>query len=159
MKLTIKASLIAAAVSLFPFGAYAAGLGSINVQSNLGEPLNAEIPLNATPQELQSLSARIAPPDVFTQANIPYAGFVPNVKVAVENRGGRSVLKLTSSTPVNEAVASLIIQVNWDDGRLSRTYNFLLDPADLAIRPPAPVVPVAVAPPPVQRLDTPAPPP
>ena len=145
MKLIIKASLIAAAIYFLPHGVQAAGLGQITVQSNLGEPLSAEIQLNATQQELQSLSARVAPPDVFLQANVPYAGFVPNVRVTVENRGDRSVLKLTSATPVNEAVASLIIQLNWDEGRLSRTYNFLLDPADLVIRPAAPVEPTVVA--------------
>ncbi|MDR1062941.1 MAG: hypothetical protein LBL48_03260 [Azoarcus sp.] len=149
MKPTIKASLIAAAIALMPLGAQAAGLGQITVQSRLGEPLNAEVQINATPQELQTLSVRIAPPEAFLQANVPYAGFVPGIKVEIENRGGRSVLKLSSNAPVNEAVASLIVQMNWDDGRLSRTYNFLLDPADLAIRPPAPVAP-PVAPPQVE---------
>ena len=145
MKSTMKASLIAAAIALLPMGAQAAGLGPINVQSHLGEPLNAEISITATQQELQSLAARIAPPEVFLQANVPYAGFIPGIRVTVENRGGRSVLKLSSQAPVNEAVASLIIQLNWDDGRLSRTYNFLLDPADLAIRAPAPVEPAVEA--------------
>ncbi|MDR2091908.1 MAG: hypothetical protein LBP58_01085 [Azoarcus sp.] len=156
MKPTIKASLVAAAIALLPLGAQAAGLEQIIVQSRLGEPLDAEIPINATPQELQSLSVRIAPPDAFLQANVPYAGFVPSVKVAIENRGGRSVLKLSSNTPVNEAVASLIIQMNWDDGRISRTYNFLLDPADLAIRSPSPVAP-PVAPPPSVEAAVPVP--
>jgi pilus assembly protein FimV len=164
MKPIINAFLIAAAVSLLPFGAQAAGLGQLSVQSKLGEPLNAEIQINATQQELQSLSARIAPPDAFLQANIPYASFVPNVRVTVENRGERSVLRLTSSGPVNEAVASLIVQLNWDDGRVSRTYNILLDPADLVVRPPAPVEPTVVAappapPPPVIESPPPAPPP
>ena len=154
MKPIFRASLIAAAIFFLPLGAQAAGLGQITVQSNLGEPLSAEIQLNATQQELQSLTARVAPPDVFLQANIPYASFVPNVRVTVENRGDRSVLKLSSSTPVNEAVASLIIQLNWDEGRLARTYNFLLDPADLAISPPAPVEPIVIQPAP-----TPLPPP
>ncbi|MDR0633805.1 MAG: hypothetical protein LBF91_02380, partial [Azoarcus sp.] len=129
MKPTIKASLVAAAIASMPLGAQAAGLGQVVVQSRLGEPLNAEIPINATAQELQTLTARIAPPEAFLQANVPYAGFVPGIRVAIENRGSRSVLKLTGNAPVNEAVASLIIQLNWDDGRLARTYNFLLDPA------------------------------
>ncbi|MDR1424667.1 MAG: hypothetical protein LBI92_08710 [Azoarcus sp.] len=149
MKPTIRASLIAAAIAMLPFGAQAAGLGPVNVLSRLGEPLNAEIPITATPQELQSLSARIAAPETFLQVSVPYAEFVPGVRVAIENRGARSVLKLTSSGPVNEAVASLIVQLNWDDGRLSRTYNLLLDPADLTISAPTPVAP-AVTPPVVE---------
>jgi len=146
MKPIIKASLVAAAISFLPFGAQAAGLGKHTVQSKLGEPLNVEIQINATQQELQSLTARVAPSDAFSQGGIPYASFVPNVRVTVENRGDRSVLKLSSDVPVNEAIASLIIQLNWDDGRVSRTYNILLDPPDLAIRPPAPVEPTVIAP-------------
>jgi pilus assembly protein FimV len=163
MKPIVRASLIATAISFLSIGAQAAGLGQLTVRSKLGEPLNAEIQINATQQELQSLTARIAPSDVFQQANIPYASFVPNVRVAVENRGDRSVLKLSSNAPVNEAVASLIVQLNWDDGRVSRTYNILLDPADLVIRPPTPVEPTVVArpePQPVpQPVAQPAPPP
>jgi len=169
MKPIIKASLVAAAISFLPFGAQAAGLGKHTVQSKLGEPLNVEIQINATQQELQSLTARVAPPDAFAQGGIPYASFVPNVRITVENRGDRSVLKLTSTAPVNEAIASLIIQLNWDDGRVSRTYNLLLDPPDLAIRPPAPIEPTVVVqpsstppspPPPVERapVHAPAPP-
>ena len=158
----IKASVIAAAITLLPFGAQAAGLGQFTVQSKLGEPLNVEIQINATQQELQSLSARIAPSDAFLQANIPYASFVPNVRITVENRGDRSVLKLRTDTPVNEAVASLIVQLNWDDGRVARTYNILLDPPDLAIRPPVPVQPTVVvaqpaSPPPVVEPASPPP--
>ncbi|MDR2925596.1 MAG: hypothetical protein LBU76_06590 [Azoarcus sp.] len=155
MKPIIKASLIAAAISFLPFSAQAAGLGQYSVRSKLGEPLNVEIQINATQQELQSLTARIAPADAFQQGGVPYASFVPNVKVAVENRGDRSVLKLSSDIPVNEAVASLVVQLNWDDGRVSRTYNILLDPPDVDIRPPAPVEPIVTQPAPLPIAETP----
>jgi len=152
MKPIIKASLIAVAVSLLPFGAQAAGLGQFTVRSKLGQPLDVEIQINASQQELQSVKADIAPSDLFMQANIPYASFVPNVRITVENRGDRSVLKLRTDTPVNEAVASLIVRLNWDEGRVARTYNFLLDPPDLVpIRPPVQVQ----APPPIP-IQTPA---
>ncbi|MCL1860197.1 MAG: hypothetical protein FWG52_01505, partial [Proteobacteria bacterium] len=160
MKPIIKVPLVAAAILFLPFGAQAAGLGEFTVRSMLGEPLNAEIQLNATQQELQSLTARVAPAEAFSQGGIPYASFVPNVRVTVENRGDRSVLKLSSDVPVNEAIASLVIQLNWDDGRLARTYNFLLEPRDLVIRQPAPVEPVLAAPPtpPPPMVESPPPP-
>ncbi|MCL1824948.1 MAG: hypothetical protein FWG26_03255 [Betaproteobacteria bacterium] len=160
MKPIIKVPLIAAAVLFLPFGAQAAGLGEFTVRSMLGEPLNAEIQLNATQQELQSLTARVAPAEAFSQGGIPYASFVPNVRVTVENRGDRSVLRLSSDVPVNEAIASLVIQLNWDDGRLARTYNFLLEPRDLVIRQPAPVEPTVAAPPtpPPPMVESPPPP-
>jgi pilus assembly protein FimV len=146
-----KASLVAAAIASFPLGAQAAGLGRINVLSGLGQPLQAEIQVNATPQELQSLGAKVASPDAFVLANVPYAAFVPSVSVTVENRGNRPVLKLTSSRPVNEPMVGLLLEVTWQDGRLLRTYNFLLDPVDLPIRRPEPIA--RVAPPVVSTPD------
>jgi len=157
MKPIIKASVIAVAISLLPFGVQAAGLGQSTVRSKLGQALDVEIQVNASQQELQSLSARIASSDSFTQANVPYASFVPNVRVTVENRGDRSVLKLRTDTPVNETVANLIVQLNWDEGRVTRTYSFLLDPPELAIRPPISVA--ATPPPPVVESLPPQPPP
>ena len=54
MKRTIRASLIASAIALLPVvvatGAHAAGLGQVQVLSALGQPLQAEIPITATPQ-------------------------------------------------------------------------------------------------------------
>ncbi|GHT97377.1 hypothetical protein FACS1894154_00580 [Betaproteobacteria bacterium] len=138
-----KASLVAAAIASFPLGAQAAGLGRINVLSGLGQPLQAEIQVNATPQELQSLGAKVASPDAFVLANVPYATFVPSVTVTVENRGNRPVLKLTSSRPVNEPMVGLLLEVTWQEGRLLRTYNFLLDPVDLPIKRPEPIARVA----------------
>ena len=40
--------------------AWSAGFGELIVRSRLGEPLTAEITVKATPEELRSLSARIA---------------------------------------------------------------------------------------------------
>ena len=70
MKTSLKASLIALALASIPLGSQAAGLGQINVFSGLGQPLRAEIQVTATPQELQSMLARIGSPDAFRQANI-----------------------------------------------------------------------------------------
>jgi pilus assembly protein FimV len=159
MKPSIKASLIAAAIASFPLGAQGAGLGRINVLSGLGQPLQAEIQITATPQELQSLNARVAAPEAFVLANVPYANFVPSITVAVESRGNRPVLKVTSSRSVNEPIVGLLIEMTWQDGRLLRTYNFLLDPVDLEVKGPRPIAsPVAAVDSPVTSSPVPPPP-
>lgn len=137
MKTSLRASLIAAAIASYPLGGFAAGLGQINVFSGLGQPLRAEIQLSATPQELPSITARIAPPDAFRQANIPYPGFMTGIRVSVDQKGSRPVVRLSSDRPISEPFVGLLIELNWESGRLSREYTFLLDPVDIA--PPKPV--------------------
>ncbi|MFN6323666.1 MAG: FimV family protein, partial [Burkholderiales bacterium] len=56
-------------VSAAPETARAAGLGPLTVQSALGQPLKAEVEVTSvTPEELQSLSVRLAPQAAFRQA-------------------------------------------------------------------------------------------
>lgn len=149
MKTLLKASLIATAIASIPSGAYALGAGPINVFSGLGQPLRAEVPLSATPQELQSLSARIAPPEAFRQASIPYSSALSSLRVTVDSSGAKPVLRISSDRPVNEPFLDLLLEFNWDAGRLVREYTFLLDPVALAPAQPAAVpsrAPAAAAP-------------
>lgn len=160
MKTSLKASLIAAAIASLPFGVHAAGLGQINILSGLGQPLKAEIQLNASAHELESLSARIPSPEAFRQANVPYSPVMSGLKVAVESRGNRPVLKISSDRPVNEPFVDLLVELNWAAGRLIREYTVLLDPVELrnsasnaapAVTAPAATPSAAVAPAPAAR--------
>jgi len=128
MKTSIKASLIATAIAMLPLGSHAAGLGSIHVFSGIGQPLRAEIELNASSDELQSLSARVAPPEAFKQASLQYTSAMTALRFSVERRGSRSVVKIASDRPFNEPFVDLLIELNWAAGRLQREYTFLLDP-------------------------------
>lgn len=155
MKTSLKASLIALAIASFPVGSQAAGLGQINVFSGLGQPLRAEISVNATPQELQSLSARIGSPDAFRAANIAYSAAAAGVRASLDARGGRPVIRLSSARPINDPFVELLVELNWASGQLARDYTFLLDPVDLSAPKPvaARIGPAAVAPAP--RMATP----
>lgn len=141
MKTTLKATLVATAIAAFPFASQAAGLGAINVLSGLGQPLRAEIELQATAQELQSLSARVAPPDAFRQTGVTYSPFMTGLQFSVETRGNRSVVRVTGDRPVNEPFMEMLVELNWAGGRLLREYTFLLDPVQLT-RPPVAAAPV-----------------
>lgn len=139
--------MIATAIASIPSGAYALGAGPINVFSALGQPLRAEVPLTATPQELQTLSARIAPPEAFRQANVPYSAAVAALRVSVDTSGSRPVVRITSDRPLSDPFVDLLLEFNSSSGRLVREYTFLLDPVDvLAPRPVAATVATPRAP-------------
>lgn len=144
IKTSLKASLIATAIATLPFSTHAAGLGAISVLSGLGQPLRAEIELNATPQELESLSARVASAEAFRQANLPYSSALAALRLAVEKRGSGAVVRISSDRPLNDPFVDLLLELDWASGRLIREYTFLLDPVPLNA--PAPLAAQVTAP-------------
>jgi pilus assembly protein FimV len=126
----IKRISLAVCLALLPFTAGAAGLGKLTVLSGLGEPLNAEIELlAATKEELSSLSAVIAPDNVYAEQGIDRAAALNSIRVELTTKpDGGSVLRLVSSQPVNDPFLDMLIQVEWSNGRLLREYTALLDP-------------------------------
>ncbi|MDO5057285.1 MAG: FimV/HubP family polar landmark protein [Lautropia sp.] len=109
--------------------AEAAGLGRLTVQSALGQPLRAEVEVTAVaPDEADSLTARLASPDAFRQAGLQYKEALAGVKMAVEKRDGRYVVKLSSNRPINEPFVDLMLELSWGSGNFTREYTFLLDP-------------------------------
>lgn len=158
IKTSLKASLIALAIASIPLGSQAAGLGQINVFSGLGQPLRAEIQVSATPQELQSLTAKIAAPDAFRRANISYSAAVAAIRVSVDTRAARPVIRLSSDRPINDPFVDLLVELNWAEGGIAREYTFLLDPIDVVTpRPLAAAVDAPAAPAVRPRSAAPAP--
>ena len=110
----------------------AAGLGRLNVQSGLGQPLRAEVEVTAlTPEEAQSLSARLAPAEAFRQAGLEYNPALSSLRFAIEPRGGRTFVRITSAQPINEPFVDLLVELNWATGKFVREYTFLLDPPEM----------------------------
>lgn len=130
LRLSFKASVLAAALAVLPMGANSAGLGRITVLSALGQPLRAEIELTASREELSSLSARLASHDAFKQAGIEFVPALSGIKLVIDKRtGGQPVIRMTTDRPLNEPFLDLLIELHWTAGRLVREYTFLLDPA------------------------------
>ncbi len=129
-KSKIKQISLAVCMALLPLSSYAAGLGKLNVNSGIGEPLRAEIELlSVTPEELSTLAATIASEDAYAQQGIPRLGIHNNIKVEIaKNADGSPVLKIRSSQPVSDPYLDMLIQVDWATGRLQREYTVLLDP-------------------------------
>jgi pilus assembly protein FimV len=150
--------LIAAALLLFSAAVQAAGLGKLTVLSHLGEPLRAEIDVVAVEKgELETLNARLASPDAYIQSNLPYPSPALGMKLAVEKRpSGAPYIVVTSVQPIPEPFVDLLVELNWQGGRILRAYTALLDPPAFAQSPqptPAPqtAAPAAVPVPPAER--------
>lgn len=130
------------ALLLVPTFASAAGFGRLTVQSNIGQPLNAEIDLvSVRADEAATLAARLASPDAYQQANLQYNSALTGIKLAIERRpDGQHFIKVIGTRPVNEPFVDLLIELSGGGSRLTREYTVLLDP------PGYPAAPVAAAP-------------
>lgn len=123
---------IALAYSLAIPAVDAASMGKINVQSALGQPLKAVLDINATPQELSGMTARLAPQDVFQQAEIPYTRALSSLNFMVDKNAGKPVVRISSDRPIHDPFLDFLVELNWSGGRLVREYTFLLDPPESA---------------------------
>lgn len=124
----LGAAVVSAAI-LGSASAGAAGLGQLTVLSALGQPLQAEIELTSvSKEEAGNVSVRLAPAAAFRQANIEFSPSLANLRFAVEQRGNRQVVRITSSQPMNEPFVDVLLEVSSNGTRLLREYVVLLDP-------------------------------
>jgi pilus assembly protein FimV len=126
--LAIPALIFAAALATTT--ASAAGLGPIATQSALGQPLNAEIEITALgPKEFESLTARVASPELYKERGITYNGLVRNIRLTPTKReNGTAFLKVSTIAPMNEPLLDLLVDFAWPGGRLVQKYALALDP-------------------------------
>ncbi len=121
---------IAAASALTSGMAHALGLGDIHLRSALNQPLDAEIEL----LEVRDLGPaevipKLASPEEFSKAGVDRQYFLTGLKFTpVVKPNGKSVIRVTSSTPVQEPYLNFLVEVLWPNGRLLREYTVLLDP-------------------------------
>jgi pilus assembly protein FimV len=121
----------------------------LSVYSGIGQQLNAEVALNATPAELSSMSARLASPEAFKEAGIEWMPALADLQIKMEkSAAGQPVLKLTTNRPVTEPFLHFLVELSWSSGRVIREYTFLLDPPEMLqpAKPASVVAPIAPAP-------------
>ena len=127
-----------------PAGAWALGLGQLEVQSALNQPFHAEIELSATTDELQGLKVGLADADMFARQGLERPAFLNRLEFRVVTaRNGRSVIQITSRESIAEPFVTLLVQATWPRGRNVKEYTVLLDPPVLL---PAPAAPPAIQP-------------
>lgn len=117
--------------------------------SAIGEPLRAEIDLSVSPEELDSLSPRLAAAEDYAAAGLTYNAALNGARLVVKYReNGRRVIDLVSTRSVNEPAIALIVELQVRSGRITRAYNVLLGPdtaSPARIAATAPAAPVAPA--------------
>lgn len=126
----------------------AAGLGNINVLSQLGQPFSAEIDLvNVSKEELATLAAKLAPPDAYRAANLQFNPALNGMRLTVERRSdGRPFVRATSSRPIAEPFLDILVELSWQGGRIVREYSALLDPPGMDVPAAAVTAPIVSAP-------------
>ncbi|TBW54745.1 hypothetical protein EZI54_12815 [Marinobacter halodurans] len=110
--------------------ANALGLGEVELQSYLNQPLDADIELRNTggvsPNEVY---VNLASQDVFDRVGIDREFFLTNLKFNVATApNGQLMIHVSTKQAVREPYLNFLIEVTWPNGKLLREYSMLLDP-------------------------------
>lgn len=130
MKKVQKISVLACTLLMLSGVTNAAGLGKLSIQSALGQPLRAEIELlSVSKDELASINAKLASHESFRLARIDRPEALNNLRMSVDQRAnGQPVVRLTSTSAINDPFLDVLIELSWSSGRIIREYTVLLDP-------------------------------
>jgi pilus assembly protein FimV len=129
MRLRKLALAVGLAGALSAEMASALGLGEVKLNSDLNEPLDAEIKLLQT-RELTDgeILVSLASKDDFRNSGVERIFFLNDLKFKVDLNSPRGpVVKVTSKKPVREPYLNFLIQTQWPNGRILREYTLLMD--------------------------------
>ncbi len=125
--------------ALLPTSSLALGLGEIEVNSFLNQPLNAEIEvLSARPGEIDDLLVSLASREAFSRAGLARPRHLTELRFAVQKSedGESAVILVTTRDSVKEPFLNFLVEADWSKGRLLREFTVLLDPPFYADQPP-----------------------
>ena len=108
----------------------ALGLGEMQLESFLNEPLRASVDLlNLDGLHEDEIRVRLATSEDFDKLGLDRAYFLTNItfEVVSDERGGARIL-IRSEEPVLEPYLDFIVEARWPSGRLLREYTVLIDP-------------------------------
>jgi len=125
-----RAAAIACMAST-PLSALALGLGELQMQSFLNEPLQAELTILDT-RELTAddIRIRLAGIDEFERLGVDRSYFLTSIEfeIDLDPSTGRGVIRLTTEDAVLEPYLNLVVEARWPNGRVLREYTVLVDP-------------------------------
>lgn len=115
-----------------------AGLGKINVRSNLGEPFRADIELTGVRSaELESARIGLAGADTFQDLNVDYATVLSMLRFSVAPSSRGAMIRISSSGPINDPYLRFVVEAKTSSGRAVREYTVLLDPSNYSMASPS----------------------
>lgn len=108
---------------------HALGMGDIELDSALNQPLDARIKLlKASELEDWEMKPNLASPDEFEKSGVEYVFFLNNLKFEVVREAEGVFVQVSTNEAVVEPFLNFVVQVDWPNGRLLREYTLLLDP-------------------------------
>ena len=123
----------------------ALGMGDIELESALNQPLDARIKLlKASELEDWEMKPNLASTDEFEKSGVEHVFFLNNLQFAIERSGDDVFVHVTSNQAVVEPFLNFLVQVDWPNGRLLREYTLLLDPPVFNEEPVEPVQPASM---------------
>jgi pilus assembly protein FimV len=121
---------------LHPINANSAALGDASVRSALGQRLDAEVDVaSLTAAEAESVSVKLAPPELWASAGIDLGALQRSLRLSVEKKEGRHLVRIASDIAVNEPFMHLLIELSASGVRTIRQYVLLIDPPVLITAP------------------------
>ena len=108
----------------------ALGLGELELESFLNEPLKANVDLlNLDGLHEEQIRIRLATSEDFARLGVERLYFLTTIRfdVVTGGAGGPRIL-ITSEEPVLEPYLDFILEARWPTGRLLREYTVLVDP-------------------------------
>lgn len=124
----------ALSLAIFIAGAYPAassalGLGDIESNSHMNQPLRAKIDLlSAAPADASQIQVRLAPPEVFNRVGVARPDFLSSLRFTPTVQGGKPVILVSSDAPIQEPFVNFLLEVSWPQGQLLKEYTIALDP-------------------------------
>ncbi|NVJ67995.1 MAG: pilus assembly protein FimV [Gammaproteobacteria bacterium] len=121
-------------VSMLAPAAWGLGLGDIDSDTKLNQPLAARINLLSSKEfQQEDLVARIASFEAYGKFGVIREPVHGQLNFTVEtDSDGSKYIRVTSSQAIKEPFLNFLVELNWPQGRLLREYTLLLDPPSLA---------------------------
>ena len=117
-----KVATIASALMFTSVNVNALGLGVLDVQSNLDQPLDAYIELRVNSgDDIKSVKASIASRADFANLGIDYPNYLDNINVTLDRTFGKPQLRIDSSNViVKEPFIHFLVRGDWAVGSFLR---------------------------------------
>ncbi|WP_372965157.1 FimV/HubP family polar landmark protein [Marinobacter sp.] len=130
MKVRKLAVALALAGGLGSGMAQALGLGEIEMQSWLNQPLDAEITLRQSRGvDPGDVFVNVAPEAAYQRVGLERHHFLSKLKFEVVTEAdGNLVINVSSSEAFREPYLNFLLELTWPNGRLMREYAVLVDP-------------------------------
>ncbi|MEN8206544.1 MAG: FimV/HubP family polar landmark protein [Pseudomonadota bacterium] len=128
---------------------HALGLGEIDMQSALNQPMDAVIELtSAASTDLSKINVTLASQAAHERIGLSRSRILNEFDFNVEkDRQGNAFVRITSHGAVHEPFLEFLLEITWPKGHLLREYTVLVDPPiTMPATPARPVTPVSRAP-------------